>query len=566
MSEPHFLVTGANGFVGRALVRHLADAGRKVTAQIRRAASPTLVRAGIPTLSLPIERLGAELADVTHVVHVAGDPRFGNGPQYRASNVETTAALIAALRQHAPNLRRLVLVSTIGAVDRAPDDPCTRPLDAATPPHPTSDYGRSKLEAERLVAASGLPFAIVRPAMVVGPTMRAESHMAVFARAAIQGGLLGRLDLPGELSVVHVDDLAAALVLAAEHPDAAGQTYFAAGTPVRLGALFDWAKSGPWRLPVAPLAALLRPALRYLPFQAKGLLYPALVADDAPLRALGWQPRHDGHAALAQVIEREQNRADPARPLPGLTVVTGAASGLGRAMALRLHALGRRLLLVDRDGVGLDQVLASQANVTRAVCDLADAAAIRRLCASPEWRAGPIDELYACAGFGLRGEVATLPAEPQADVIRVNMIARLLLAHEVAQEMGERGLGRIVLVSSSSAFQPLPFMAAYAASNAALLLFGEALAFESAPKGIDVFVACPGGMQTPFQSRAGVKQDPKEKLMPPEAVAAAILQGIARRRTVILISTRARAMSLLARLLPRALSLRLWGRLMGRLR
>jgi short-subunit dehydrogenase len=73
-------------------------------------------------------------------------------------------------------------------------------------------------------------------------------------------------------------------------------------------------------------------------------------------------------------------------------------------------------------------------------------------------------------------------------------------------------------------------------------------------------------MQTPFQARAGVKEVEGEKLMAPEEVAAAVLAGIRARKTVIMVSLRARAMSLLARLLPRSLSVALWGRLMAKMR
>ena len=109
-------------------------------------------------------------------------------------------------------------------------------------------------------------------------------------------------------------------------------------------------------------------------------------------------------------------------------------------------------------------------------------------------------------------------------------------------------------------------MAMYAAANAAVLSLGEAMAYELRGSGVDVHIVCPGGMQTPFQARAGVKEVEGEKLMTPEAVAAAILNGIRKRQTVILVSLRSHAMSLLARALPRALSVALWGRLMAKMR
>jgi short-subunit dehydrogenase len=132
--------------------------------------------------------------------------------------------------------------------------------------------------------------------------------------------------------------------------------------------------------------------------------------------------------------------------------------------------------------------------------------------------------------------------------------------------MRQRQFGRIVLISSSSAFQPLPFMSLYAASNAALLSFGEALAAEVAPHGIEVLTVCPGGMQTAFQKRAGVRELATERLMPAEAVAEHVLSVLGKGRVVLMPSVRSKAMALLARVLPRKVSLALWERLMNRLR
>lgn len=568
MTPSHYLITGAGGFIGGALAGRLNAGGTRTTAVSRSTATPTSTEMAVPLLRSPLGGLASEtdtLATVTHIIHVAGDPRFGNGTHYRAANVETTEAMLRAA-QLAPKLERVVFVSTLGAVDRSPADDCSQPLDENSPLCPTSDYGRSKRDAEALVRASGLPFTIVRPAMVVGGRMRANSHWSVFAASALRGAPLARLDLPGELSTIHVDDLVAALHCVAEHPDAAGKTFFAAGSPVRLGDLFEWAAPHRRRIPIAPLAGLLRPLMRWLPFAAKVLLYPALVADDAALRRLGWQPRHEGRAALDAMIDRERRRADPDLAPEGRCVVTGAASGLGRATALALHARGRRLLLVDRDPEGLATVLADDPAVTRLTCDLSDEAAIAALVSSADWEAEPIDELYACAGFGLRGAAGTLDGTAQTAMLRVIVGARLLLARALIPQMRARGFGRVVWISSSSAFQPLPQMAMYAASNAALLSLGEAMAHELKGSGVDLHIVCPGGMQTPFQSRAGVKEVEGEKLMAPEDVVLAMLAGIRKRRTVILVSARSHAMNLLARALPRALSVALWGRLMEKMR
>jgi hypothetical protein len=233
------------------------------------------------------------------------------------------------------------------------------------------------------------------------------------------------------------------------------------------------------------------------------------------------------------------------------------------------HALAghrRELLLIDRDAEGLARVSAGLRCGHTMVADLADERQWESLLASPEWTRAPIAELYACAGFGQRGAFASSQIGSELDMLRVNVMARLRLAHAAIADMTPRQFGRIVFIASSSAFQALPYMSTYAASNAALLLASEGIGYETAADGIHVMTVCPGGMQTNFQRSAGVRTNDRERLMAPEDVAAAILSGLARQRHTLIVSTRALAMSLLARGLPRRASVLLWGRLMQSLR
>lgn len=561
------LVTGAGGFVGLHVCERLRAAGHAVLGLVRRERAE-LAALGVVQVQGDLHSpasWSAGLSGITHVIHCAGNPAFGNGPGYQRDNVESTEHLIAVLKR-VPSLQRLVMISTIGAVDRARADRCVAALDERSAAHPSSDYGRSKLASEEAVRRSGLPFAIVRLALVVGPDMRFGSHFSVFARHALRAAGFARIAWPGAFSVVHVDDAAAGILTAAFHPDAAGAVFFCAGDPVRLDAFLDDCNPDTARLPLAWAAGAIRTLATVLPFGLKALLLPALVADDRRLRALGWQPSRSGLTALAEVKAREAVRVDADRDPGGQTIVTGAASGLGRAFVERLAPKRQRLLLVDRDAEGLRVLQARYPQARIRVTDLADAAAIRSLVESAEWREWEVAELYLCAGLGVRGAFADAPLERQADTFLVNVIARLRLMHAALPAMRQKQAGRIVLISSSSAFQPLPHMAAYAASNAAVLSLGEGVAAEVAGEGIQILTVCPGGMATNFQSAAGVKRIEGERLMPPEAVVAAAFAAIARGRMTAIVSTRALAMSLLARALPRAVSVRLWKKMMEAMR
>jgi short-subunit dehydrogenase len=177
-----------------------------------------------------------------------------------------------------------------------------------------------------------------------------------------------------------------------------------------------------------------------------------------------------------------------------------------------------------------------------------------------------VAELYACAGCGRRGPFGEDEVGPQLEIARVNLLSRIHLARAALADMSAHGFGRVVLIASSSAFQPLPFMATYAATNAALLSFGEALGFELRTRGVDVLTVCPGGMRTAFQHSAGVREVEGERLMAPQEAARRIVGALAGGTGTLLLSARCRAMALLARCLPRSISVLLWGKLMAGLR
>lgn len=561
-------VSGASGFVGRHLCHRLIKEGCTVHALIRRD-DKYLNTIGVKSWVGDLwdtDVLKLAMTDINIVIHCAGDPSFGNGPQYHRANVELTAHLIDVVKIVAPNLQRIVFVSTIGAVDRAKDDSCSEPLNEDTLPTPSSDYGRSKLQAENIVRKSGLPYSIIRPAMVVGSDMRSDSHFAVFSRNAISLSMISRIAWPGRFSVVHVDDLANALWLAATHHGALEKTFFCAGEPISVVDCFDQSRPNTLRIPIAWGVALARPVIRWLPFSVKAMLLPALSASDARLRQLGWQPQFSASSALLEVISRETARLNPETDPGGQTVITGAASGLGRALVERLAPIRQQLLLIDRDSDGLLSIAAQYPNCRPVVVDLAVESELEDLVRDEEWNKHPITELYACAGIGLRGQIQEITFKSHKKMFDINVLARLFLAQDAIRSMQRQQFGRVVFISSSSAFQPLPFMATYAATNSALLSMGEAWSHEIVKQGIQMMIVCPGGMQTNFQKSGGVKELEDEKLMSPKDVAQEILGGLSERRTTLIVSFRSFAMSVLARVLPRQVSLRLWGNLMEKMR
>lgn len=181
-------------------------------------------------------------------------------------------------------------------------------------------------------------------------------------------------------------------------------------------------------------------------------------------------------------------------------LVTGASSGIGEEFARQLASKGLDLVLVARRKDRLE-VLARELEVNRNV----NVRVVQADLSTPEG-IETVKEDTADLEVGLlvnnAGTAAGMGAFIKSDigleetVVYLNNIAPLKLAHHFAARMGERSNGGILFTSSTSAFQPTPYLANYAASKAYLLSLGEALNAELKPKGVDVTVLVPGATKT----------------------------------------------------------------------
>lgn len=568
------VITGATGFIGSRLLERLTRDGLRsqpvhVVAIARHPETlPELLRRQVECHALdlaeaPLNAIAAACGQGALVYHLAANASVAGGKAAARSNVRATERLLDTLRGCAPT--RIVYASSIGAVDRTPGDRCLEPLDENSPPHPLTRYGASKLEGERLVAASGLPFSIVRPTWVYGPNMRADSHLRVFLGMVRAGKLASRINFPGRVSVIHVDDLCDALLLAGVHDAAEGQTYFATDNePVSLGTLFrelgeiTGRPAGTMALPTL-FASPARALRRWLPLSVQCLSSDVLMASSARLGALGFAPRVARRRGLVELVRSTA-------PAGNRWIVTGAASGIGKALATMLHAAGHTVVAVDYDAAGLEALRQECPGTTLVHADLATGNG--RALVARAIDDGPLAGIVNCAGIGVRGDVREVPESTQARVLAVNIEALAEASARAARHMAQQASGgTLVNVASSAALQPLPGMAAYAASKAFVLSYSEALAEELAGSAVRVITVCPGGTDTGFQASSGVKQVEREQLLPASDVAARMLAAIRRgRSTTVLVGGRTQAMALMARVLPRHILVRLWGRLMGKLR
>jgi len=256
----------------------------------------------------------------------------------------------------------------------------------------------------------------------------------------------------------------------------------------------------------------------------------------------------------------------PARPPELRALVTGASSGIGAAFARGLRARGRRLVLVARRGDRLRRLadeLGGPAEVAIVPLDLSAPGAGERLERELGARGLAVDVLVNNAGVGHTGAFHEEPWERVLGMVDLNVRAVVDLTRRFLPGMVERGRGQVVNVVSTSAFQPVPYLAVYAASKAFLLSFTEALASELRGSGVTVQALCPGLTGTEFQQVAGTDKVlfNRTGAMTPEAVAACSLAALERESLRVVPGWQNRLVLRLQRLLPSTLIRRVAGQL-----
>lgn len=220
------LITGASGFIGGHLAGGLCRRGYDVFCLVRKTSLVSHLR------YLPARLVSGDLTDAAslraavrrmdYVFHLAGVITSLDRREYEAINIQGTENLVQGVLQEAPGLKRFVFVSSISA---AGPSPANRALNETDEPRPISEYGRSKLAAERIVldAASKLPATVIRPPNVLGPRQRELQESVRLIRRRIVP-VLGNGQ--PQTSLADVDDVVQALAFAAQNPRAIGETYF----------------------------------------------------------------------------------------------------------------------------------------------------------------------------------------------------------------------------------------------------------------------------------------------------------------------------------------------------
>ena len=300
------LVTGAAGFIGRALCRGLAERGHRPVAGLRRPEPPPSTSEGLLLGDITPERDWSRAlrgVGIDIVVHLAQRAHSTADPAALAPEPAAAAALARAAAR--AGARRFVYLSSIIAMGMATAP--GRPLQAGDEPRPETPYGHSKLATEEALAEAardtGIELAIIRPPLVHGPGVRANFHALL--RLIASGVPLPFAIIDNRRSLLHIDNLAELVATAAVHPAAPGRVWLASdGLDLSTPALIRLLAAGLGRrarlFPVPGAAfGLLRRVPRLAPKLAPLTL--SLQVDDSATRdALGWTPPVAAEAGIVE--------------------------------------------------------------------------------------------------------------------------------------------------------------------------------------------------------------------------------------------------------------------------
>ncbi|WHT20545.1 SDR family oxidoreductase [Crossiella sp. CA-258035] len=293
-----------------------------------------------------------------------------------------------------------------------------------------------------------------------------------------------------------------------------------------------------------------------------------------------WVPRTHP-AALARMVGEFVDHVEGAPASRGLraavssarfgekvVLVTGGASGIGRACARGFAAAGAEVVVVDVDGAGASAVAAEVGGTAYAV-DVADGAAVAALAERVRAEVGVPDVVVANAGVAVTGPFLDTSVADWERVVEVNLWGVIHTLRAFGKQLAERGEGgQLVVTASMAAYTPTRNLPAYATTKAAVLMLAQCLRAELAGRGIGVSAICPGIVHTNITRSArfaGTDPATQERLrefttrrylrrgFAPERVASAVLDAVERNLAVVPVTGEARLGLLVSRLSPAVL-------------
>jgi NAD(P)-dependent dehydrogenase (short-subunit alcohol dehydrogenase family) len=190
-----------------------------------------------------------------------------------------------------------------------------------------------------------------------------------------------------------------------------------------------------------------------------------------------------------------------------VALVTGGASGIGKALAKQLVAAGATVVIADRQDDIIDQVVrelgGDTGRVSGVALDVRNAEQAERCVADVFAKHGRLDYLFNNAGTGTGGEILDLTLDDWRYVVDVNLMGVIHFVHAVYPRMVKQGFGHIVNTASAAGLAPVALLVPYTATKHAVVGLSRALRIEGYDYGVRVSALCPGVIDTPLLDNAG---------------------------------------------------------------
>jgi NAD(P)-dependent dehydrogenase (short-subunit alcohol dehydrogenase family) len=244
-----------------------------------------------------------------------------------------------------------------------------------------------------------------------------------------------------------------------------------------------------------------------------------------------------------------------------IAVVTGAASGIGRAVAMGLGRFGATVCIADLNETGAKEtasmITGAGGNAYAAPLDVTKSAEVKRLIDDVTRRHGRLDYMFNNAGIAIVGETRDMTDEHWKKIIDINLMGVLAGTLAAYRIMVKQGFGHIVNTASLAGLLPVPLESSYSLTKYAVVGLSTSLRGEGAALGVKVSVVCPGFVRTPILDNyiaVGFDRDSMAADMPPttdvDKAARIILSGVAKNRSIILVGRDAHIAWRLYRLWP----------------
>jgi len=560
------LFTGENSFIGgnifdQIVKGNIFDEDLEIISIVRRISegkAPGLeVTSGVRVMRYvsSIEESAHVISnDFDYVMHFAAEVDFYGKKEIIEKNLEPIRTILGNLDSFKGTF---IFASTLGVLDRSNLDSCDVPLDEDSKKFPTSNYGVSKLEGEKLISEL-LPnnSLIIRIPWAYGENMSKSHHLARLFETVRRRGLVGYIDWPGQISLISIENFARAFTnLLSSGTLGVVHVY---DEHMTFGNIFsDFKKSiggNTTQYKVPRIFLRVAHKLRgFLPFELRCLLFDSMLSHS--VLETSWKKDFRKRSTLLgnSISIKDHKLSAPIRTV----IITGGGRGLGASIARNFLRYNHRVVIADAvtNPDPFQRSLQFPHHLSREN--------LSEFCIFLKNEGLIPTTLINNAGVATSGDFSQLTYRDIESMIEVNFSLPLLLTKVIDQMYEESPLGiEVVNISSSSAFQQIPKYATYGATKNAMSYWSEVINSES--RKIQTLTVYPGGMATKFK-------ETKEKqlqigLLNPEKVGRVIFENYILGTTGrLVIGIRAKIFQLLEHTIPRSIQRKVWGRLENRI-